>query len=133
MQTASKFEVEEDSMSQMLSINVPDQLLDRLNRLAQAAARPVEELIVSTLNESVPHPPANLPPEIREELTRLERMSDEELGDVARSMLRSVDIPAAYQPGDVTDQLALRKAYALVLWKWRGHSLDELDLQPSAG
>jgi predicted transcriptional regulator len=133
MQTASKFEVEEDSMSQMLSINVPDQLLDRLNRLAQAAARPVEELIVSTLNESVPHPPANLPPEIREELTRLERMSDEELGDVARLTLRSVDIPAAYQPGDVTDQLALRKAYALVLWKWRGHSLDEVDLQPSAG
>jgi hypothetical protein len=120
-------------MSQMLSINVPDQLLDRLNRLAQAAARPVEELVVATLNESVPHPPANLPPEICEELTRLERMSDEELGHVARSTLRSEDIPAAYQPGDVTDQLALRKAYALVLWKWRGHSLDELELQSSAG
>jgi hypothetical protein len=97
-------------MSQMLSINVPDQLLDRLNRLAQAAVRPVEELVVATLNESVPHPPANLPPEICEELTRLERMSDEELGHVARSTLRSEDIPAAYQPGDVTDQFALRKA-----------------------
>jgi hypothetical protein len=116
-------------MSQTLSINVPDQLLDRLNRLAEAAARPVEELVVATLNVSIPQPPANLPLELREELTGLERLSDKELGDVAKSMLRPEETPSIYRPGDVTDRLALRKAYALVLWKWRGHSLDELELE----
>ena len=124
--------MDEISLSQTLSINVPDQLLDRLKHLAQAVARPVEELVVSTLSDSVPHPPANLPQPIREELTRLERLSDQELGDVAQATLRLEEFPVAYQPGDVTDQLALRKAYALVLWKWRGHSLDELELESSA-
>lgn len=119
-------------MSQMLSINVPDQLLDRLNRLAQAASRPVEELVISTLIESVPHPPANLPPEIRKELAGLEQLPDKELSDAAQSALQPEDLPATYQPGDITDRLALRKAYALVLWKWRGHSLDELELELEA-
>jgi hypothetical protein len=116
-------------MSQMLSINVPDQLLDRLNRLAEAASRPVEELVVSTLIDSVPHPPADSPPEIRQELAGLEQLADKELRDVAQSTLQPEELPATYQPGDVTDRLALRKAYALVLWKWRGHSLDELELE----
>ena len=48
-------------MSQTLSINLPDQLLDRLNRMAQAANRPVEDLVVTTLNHSVP---TNVPTKI---------------------------------------------------------------------
>jgi hypothetical protein len=111
----------------MLSLNLPESLLDRLNRLARAAQRPVEDLVIATLNESVPCPPSGLPGDIREELTALETLSDDELLHVARSTMEPEQAPAPYQPGDVTDRIALRKAYALVLLKWRGHRLDELE------
>jgi hypothetical protein len=114
-------------MSQTLSINVPDQLLDRLYRLASASDRPVEELVVSTLDESVPRPPPNLPQEISDELSVLETLSNQDLVEVARSTLKAEEVPFLYQPGDVTDRLALRKAYALVLLKWRGCALPELE------
>jgi hypothetical protein len=110
-------------MTQTLSINLPDQLLDRLHRLARASDRPVEELVVSTLDESVPRPPPNLPPEICEELSLLETLRDPDLVKVAQSTLKAEEVPSVYQPGDVTDRLALRKAYALVLLKWRGCTL----------
>jgi hypothetical protein len=114
-------------MSQTLSINVPDQLLDRLQRMARATDRPVEELVVSTLDGSVPRPPPNLPLEMGEELSRLEMMSDQELVEVAQSTLKPEEVPPLYEPADVTDRLALRKAYALVLLRWRGCPLPELE------
>jgi hypothetical protein len=114
-------------MSHVLSITVPDQLLDRLNRLALATDQPVEEVVVSTLTESVPEPPANLPADIRGELLDLETLSSAELLAVAQATLKTEDVPATYRPGDVTDRLALRKAYALVLLKWRHRRLPELD------
>lgn len=114
-------------MSEMLSINVPDPLLERLTRLARAAQRPVEELVITTLNDSVPSPPATLSPVFRDELISLETLSDQDLLEVVGLRLEPNAVPTPYQPGDATDRLALRKAYALVLLKCRGHSLDELE------
>jgi len=114
-------------MSQTLSINLPDQLLERLNRMARATHRPVEDLVVSTLNESMPRPPSDLPAEIRDELLALETLSDEELVGVAQASLRAEALLATYTPGEAADRLALRKAYALVLLKWRGRPLPELE------
>lgn len=114
-------------MSESITITIPDPLLSRLTRLAQAAHRPVEDVVLTTLSESIPAPPQGLPQEIKEELTALELLSDEELQEVARSSKDPADLPPEpYSPGDETDRLALRKAYALVLLKWRGHTLDEL-------
>lgn len=59
-----------------------------LKRLAQAAARKVKKLVVFTLKDSVPRPPANLPEEICEELARLVCLSDQEPGEVAQATLR---------------------------------------------
>jgi hypothetical protein len=114
-------------MSQSLTITVPDPLLNRLNRLAQAAQRPIEDMVLSTLAESIPEPPGGLPADIRDELAALETLSDNDLLHVAtasRAHGELSDIP--YSPGDETDRLALRKAYAIVLLKWRGHSTDEI-------
>ena len=113
-------------MSQMLSINLPDPLMDRLHRLAKATDRPLEQLVISTLDESIPRPPSGLPGEIRDELLDLETLPDEKLVEVAQSTLRAEEIPPSYTPGDAADRLALRKAYALVLLKWRGRPLPEL-------
>ena len=82
---------------------------------------------MSITTEPIPRPPADLPKEIRDELVGLEAMSDEELLRVARMTLGPGDVPSSYRPGDITDQLALRKAYALLLLKWRGMSLDEIE------
>jgi hypothetical protein len=114
-------------MSQTLSINVPDQLLDRLRRQAEASDRPVEELVVSALDGSFPRPPRGLPQEMSEELSLLETLSDQELVKVAQATLKAEEVPVLYQPGDVTDRLALRKAYALVLLKWRGCELPDIE------
>jgi len=102
-------------------------LLDRLRRLAKASDQPVEELVVSALDESVPRPPPNLPQEICEELSLLETLSNRDSVEVAQSTLKADEVPSLYQRGDVTDRLTLRKAYALVLLKWRGRPLPELD------
>jgi predicted transcriptional regulator len=114
-------------MSQTISINVPDQLLERLYHLAKATDRPVEELVVSTLAESMPRPPTALPTEIRDELLALESFSDKELMEVAQETLSPEAVPPSYTPGDVADRLALRRAYALVLLKWRGRPLPDLE------
>ena len=114
-------------MSQALSIQVPQPLLDRLHRLAAAAHRPVEELVVETLSDSVPTPPPGLPPDLLRELEDLEVLSDETLWETARATLATHDVPATYSPGDAGDRLMLRRAYALALLKWRGHSVDEFD------
>jgi hypothetical protein len=115
------------AMSANLTITIPDPLLKRLNRLAQAAQRPIEEVVVSTLNESIPAPPKDLPSDVRDELMELEVLSDSELLEVAHASMRPDEIPPTpYAPGDATDLFALRKAYALALLKWRGHSLNEI-------
>jgi len=113
-------------MSQTISINVPDQLLERLHRMARAADRPVEELVVLALNESIPRPPAGLPTEIRDELLHLETLSDKNLVELAQTTLKTEDLPTSYAPGEPADRLALLKAYALVLLKSRGLPLPEL-------
>lgn len=113
-------------MTQVISINLPEQLSERLNRLAQAAHRPVEELVVAALSDSVPTPPTQISGEIRDELISLETLSDDELTQFAQSTIAAKDVPEPYQPGDATDRLMLQKAYALVLLKWRGHPIDEI-------
>jgi hypothetical protein len=80
-----------------------------------------------TLNESMPCPPTDLPADIREELAALETLSDSELVQVARTTLRSESLSISYAPGDAADRLALRKAYALVLLKWRGRPMPDLE------
>src|SRR6187402_458307 len=105
-------------MSENLTITVPEPLLTRLNRFAQAVQRPVEDVVLSTLSESIPAPPQGLPADIRDELAALEVLSDEELAKVAHTCLRPDDLPPnPYFPGEAPDRLALRKAYAFVLLK----------------
>jgi len=115
-------------MSENLTITVPEPLLTRLNRFAQAVQRPVEEVVLSTLRDSIPAPPQGLPADIRDELSALELLSDEELLRTAHSILRQDEgLSTAYVPGEAPDRLALRKAYAFVLLKWRGRPVDELE------
>lgn len=127
-------------------IHLPESLHHRLERLAELTQRPVENLIVQTLSSSLPPLPDDLHPATRDALVALEPLSDEELGHLARATFpeedyaqlsalrekrRTAPLTAAEQTAldqltQASDLLTLKKAYAAVLLKWRGHRLPTL-------
>ena len=136
-----------------VAIQVPQSLYHRLERIADLTQRPLESLVVQALSSSIPLLPDDLPPAMRDALVALERLSDDELQQVAnatfpaeqaehyaalREKRRASTITAPEQAtldhlAQAADLLTLRKAYAAVLLKWRGHrlpTLAELEAQP---
>jgi len=129
-----------------IAIQMPQPLYRRLERLAELSRRPVESLVVQTLDASVPPLPDDLPEEMRGDLLALEELDNETLWQVARSvvspeqqakhslLLEKNRRDAITEAERVTltqlrreaDQLMLRKAYAYVLLKWRGYRLPTL-------
>ena len=138
--------------TEIIEIHMPDVLLHRLERLAKLTHRPLETLIVQRLSSTLPPLPDDLAPEWRDALLALESLSDDELQEVAASMMSEGDYerlsklrdreaegtltpeePAALESmwRDV-DLLTLRKAYAAVLLKWRGTELSSPSATRSA-
>lgn len=116
-------------MSEVISITVPDPLLDRLMTQSKATRRPIEEMVVAALRDSFPAPPANLPQGIHAELSSLESLTNEELEEVLYATdSGSPQEAASYVPGDAGDLLMLRKAYAAVLLRWRGEQVVSPEL-----
>ena len=128
---------------QTVAVQVPQSLYHRLERLAQLTQRPLEKLVVQTLEHGVPPLPDDLPEDMRTMLIALEDLDDEALWRVARSMvdleqqarhhqlleknklgtLTEAEQARLAQLRQETDALMLRKAYAYVLLKWRGYRL----------
>ena len=140
-------------ITETIPIQVPEALYRRLERLAALTHRPVESLVVQTLSSSIPPLPDDLPAPTRDALTALEGLSDDELWQVVRSTFpetqyeQFAELRERRRAGTITpdeqatldgltqtaDLLTLRKAYAAVLLKWRGHrlpTLAELESQP---
>jgi hypothetical protein len=139
--------------TETISVQLPEALYRRLERLAALTHRPVESLVVQTLSSSIPPLPDDLPAPTRDALTALEDLSDAELWQMLRSTfpeaqyehyaeLREQQRAGTISPdgqaaldtlSQAADVLSLRKAYAAVLLKWRGHrlpSLAELETRP---
>jgi hypothetical protein len=137
---------------QTVSINVPQNLYLRLERLARLSRRPLETIVAQTLSTTIPPLPEDLPEEMRGDLVALEALDDDALWQVARSTVspeqhtEHMQLLDKNRAGTLTeserekltqlrqsaDQLMLRKAYAYMLLKWRGHrlpTLDELEAQ----
>lgn len=140
-------------MLETVPIQVPQALYHRLERLAQLTRRPLESVVVQALSSTIPLLPDDLPPTMRDALVALEQLSDDELWRVAGSRFppeqseQFTTLRAKRRAGAITtaeqaildelsraaDLLTLRKAYAAVLLKWRGHrlpTLAELEAQP---
>ncbi len=131
---------------QTVSIEMPQPLYHRLERLSKLARRPLQDLVVQTLDVGIPPLPDDLPLEMRPDLLALEELDDDALWQVARSevdpgqweqhslLLEKNRLGTITEPERETlaqlrqqaDQLMLRKAYAYVLLKWRGHRLPTL-------
>lgn len=129
-----------------MPIQVPRALYQRLERLVHLTNRPLDTLVAQALSASLPPLPDDLPPAMRDALLALEPLSDAELEQVADSTMpdeqaaRLADLREQRRAGRITaveqhlldallqeaDLLTLRKAYAAVLLKWRGHALPSL-------
>jgi hypothetical protein len=132
-------------MSRTITLTLPDDVLQSVQRVARATQQSVEELLVTALQAALPTL-AGLPPPIVENLTALESLNDQALWQV---MLETVpldqqhrlhDLLARHQAGRLTDveceQLAmlqqqadlvmLRKARAAALLRFRGKRVPTL-------
>lgn len=133
-----------------VAVQLPQTLYRRLERLSALTQRPLESLIVQTLSSTIPLLPDDLPEPARQALLQLEALNADELWQVERSTfppdqveryrllreqrragtLNAEEQTTLEQLAQAADLLTLRKAYAAVLLKWRGHRLRSLtDLQ----
>lgn len=126
-------------MSQAITLNLPDNIFLPIARVAQATKQPVEELLLTALQASLP-PLEGLPDDISENLSALETLDEQLLRGV---MLETVPAEQAEQIHDLlerqqtglldnsaqtrlaslqrqADLLMLRKARAAVLLRFRG-------------
>ena len=130
-------------MGQIITLQLPDETLQRYQLGAVAARKALEEFLVDRLVEAVPPLASDLPFPLQEELRALEELDDETLWQVARSQLLP-DRQRLYSRllvknsqrtitqrekellntlGEEARRLTLKKAHAYMLLKWRGHPI----------
>ena len=140
-------------MSQTITLDLPENLLQPLERTMRATKQPLEKLLLTALQNALP-PLDGLPPDLITKLEGLELLEDERLQNVLRETVpiktqkRISSLLQKQQADGLTDkeqqQLAtlqkqadlvmLRKARAAVLLRFRGHRLPTLaELQTQTG
>ena len=126
-----------------VTVQMPETLYRRLEQLATLSQHPLEAIIIQTLAVTIPSLPDDLSPAMRDALVSLEELSDDDLRQITRSAF-PVDLYDLFgslrekrRLGTITtdeqvildqfiqdaDTLALHKAYAEMLLKWRNHPL----------
>ena len=138
-------------MPESVTVQLPQEALQRFRRGAGAAGKPLEEFLADRLMDAVPPLPGDIPPSLCEELDALEQLDESALREVAESRL-----PAGRQRlysglltknsagtitagerrkldalGEEARRLTLKKARAYLLLKWRGYvipSSEELEV-----
>lgn len=132
-------------MPESITLTLPDSVLQPVKRSAEAVHQPIEELLVTALQSSLP-PLEGLPDDAIADLTALETLSNESLSLVMTETLPSETRTALsnllerHQVDSLTraeeerlaslqweaDLVMLRKARAAVLLRFRGKRLPTL-------
>ncbi len=130
-------------MSQVVTLNLPDNFFQPLQRIAQATHQPIETLLLNSLQNSLPSL-EELTPELIENLTSLESLENDELWKIMRENVpikMQEEISTLLQKKDKctesektklanlqrqADLIMLRKARAAVLLRFRGNRLPTL-------
>ncbi|MBM4401460.1 MAG: hypothetical protein FJ045_05880, partial [Crenarchaeota archaeon] len=74
-------------MAQSVTLQLPEAIYERVRRAAEATKRPVEEVLVKTIEAVIPPSIDDLPLLYREEFISMESLSDNELLKVAESVM----------------------------------------------
>lgn len=133
-------------MAELITLQLPDRLYQRLTNTAQAIQRPLEEVIVRALEVGAPPDWDDAPAEFQADLAALDRLDDATLWQIARShktadeMTRYDELLERNQDGILTDaerlelmnlrkeadRFMLCKAQAAAILRWRGHQVSLL-------
>ncbi len=126
-----------------ITLQLPDDIHQRLQRVAEATNRPLEEIVYKTIQGNLPPSVDDLPPDLQYELAALQNANDEDLWTVAQEqmpaaqwrrhqqllrknqsrVLKELEREELSRLRDMADRLVMRRSYALALLKWRGHTL----------
>ena len=137
-------------MAQSVTLQLPEGIYERVLRTAEATQRSIEEVLVRTIEAGMPPTVDDLPLSYREEFLAMERLRDEELLEIAQSVMPAAQqrrysaLLRKNQQGTITEnegeqltqlgaiarKLTLQKAHAYAILKWRGRSIPAL---PSSG
>jgi hypothetical protein len=133
-------------MSQaVLTLELPQDIYERVRRAAKGMKQPVEKALVNIVRAATPSL-EKVPPEYRAQLEAMEDIGDDELRRIwgirlAPAKQRRLDnLLDKNQCGELTererqalaelrkelDRLMLRRSYACLLLKYRGHRLPNL-------
>jgi hypothetical protein len=128
---------------QTLHISLPEAIVQRLQRVAEATHQPLEAVVVQTICGNLPPALEDLSPVLREVVADLPTLNDEALWTIAHTPLppqqwrrhqrllqkaQERALTAAEQHElealrTATDRFVTRRSYALALLKWHGHLL----------
>ncbi len=128
-----------------VTLQLPKEVHERVKRFAKGIGQPVKKTLMKIMEAGLPSL-KNIPLEYRSDLVGLEVLSDAELWNVAESEMPETQqrklnhLLRKNQTGTVTphenqaldrlrteaNRLMLRKSYAYVLLKWRGHQIPTL-------
>lgn len=132
-------------MSQTITLNLPENFLQPLERTMRATKQPLEKLLLTALQNALP-PLDGLPPEVIVSLEELELLEDDRLRAVLLEvapdqiqqgigeLLKKQQVAALIDEEQAqltalqkqADLIMFRKARAAVLLRFRGHRLPTL-------
>jgi hypothetical protein len=130
-------------MTQTVTLHLPDDALERYRRGAAVAGKQLDEFLVDRLAELVPPLAEDLPHSLRDDLKALEELDDQRLWEATRGgmtherqreyerllsrqsegALSMDDRRNLDELGEEARRLAVRKAHAFMLLRWRGHRI----------
>ncbi len=128
---------------QAITLHLPEDVYQRLQHMARATQRPLEDVILQTIRGNLLPVVDDLPPEWQAEWAELSNLSDEALWRVARKpraaeqwprqqfllrklktgLLTDAQRAELDELRDATGRFVRRRSHALALLKWRGHTL----------
>ncbi|MGB0563012.1 MAG: hypothetical protein ACPGVO_14595 [Spirulinaceae cyanobacterium] len=133
-------------MPNTITIDIPDYTYQRLLHTAQATQKNLTEIILRVLEIGSPPDWQDIPPEYQTDVAALDRLPDVDLWQIARSQQtpdqqhRYDELLERNQAGTLTpveqlelsqhrqdaERLMLCKAQAILLLRWRGHSVMDV-------
>lgn len=136
---------------QTITLRLPEESYRRLQGMATALRRPLEEVASQTIRGNLPPAVDDLPAEFQDELAVWSNLSDEQLWRIAldslpsdpwrrhRRLLRKNEANTLTDAEReelarlraATDRFVVRRSYALALLKWRGHTLPIPPMMPT--